>query len=88
MTSDADDYKGSSPRQAAARQRRLDGFGEAGAPPPGVKCDVLCEDHVGTYEAPYPCIWTDGAWTSAVTGERMEARVVRWRLSKDRNRRG
>lgn len=81
MTSRSDDYKGSNPRQAAARQNRLDGFGQAGDPPADIKCDLLCEDHVGTYELPYPCIWSAGAWTSAVSGEPVEARVVRWRVS-------
>ncbi|MBX9758787.1 MAG: hypothetical protein K2Y29_08410 [Beijerinckiaceae bacterium] len=81
MTAQSDDYKGSNPRQAAARQDRLDGFGEAGEPPPGVECDLLCEDHVGTYRLPFPCVWTSGAWASAQSGEAVEARVVRWRLS-------
>ena len=80
MTSDADDHPGSNPRQAAARRSRLEGFGEAGSPPPDSKCELLCEDHVGTYQLPYPCVWTNGAWKSAATGEPVQARVVRWRL--------
>lgn len=87
MTTGSNDYQGSNPRQAAARQSRLEGFGEAGEPPDGVQCDLLCEDHVGTYELPYPCIWTHGAWASAATGEAIAARVVRWRPRQGGQRR-
>jgi hypothetical protein len=91
MTSDTDDHPGSNPRQAAARRSRLESFGEDGAPPPGTNCDLLCEDHVGTYQVPYPCVWDGCLWRSADTGEPIEARVVRWRPSggaRQRTRRG
>lgn len=91
MTSDSSGYRGSNPRQAEARRTRLAGFSEAGAseggaPPAGVSCDLLCEDHVGTYELPFACVWIDGGWTSEATGDDVAARVVGWRRSRKQSR--
>ena len=82
MTSESSGYRGSNPRQAEARRTRLADFSEAGAPPDGVSCDLLCEDHVGTYELPFACVWIDGGWTSETTGDDVAARVVGWRRSR------
>jgi hypothetical protein len=42
------------PRRPSAR--RLGAFPGHGTPPAGVACDLLCEDHVGTYALPYPLV--------------------------------
>ena len=66
--------------QALARQFRLDDFPGEGTPPVNVPCDVLCEDHVGTYRLPFPCEWSGEFWRNAKTGEAIEGTVVAWRL--------
>lgn len=66
--------------QALARQIRLDDFPGEGAPPVDVPCDVLCEDHVGTYRLPFPCSWSGEFWRNAKTGEPIEGAVVAWRI--------
>jgi hypothetical protein len=66
--------------QAQARQFRLDDFPGEGQPPIDVPCDVLCEDHVGTYRLPFPCAWTGDHWRNAKTGEAIEGAVVAWRI--------
>lgn len=40
---------------------------------------LLCEDHVGSYVIPFPCIRREGAWRNAATGEPIEAEVIGWR---------
>jgi hypothetical protein len=67
---------------AAARQQRLSAFPGEGAPPTGVVCELLCEDHVGTYTLPYLCQWSNGTWRSVQTGEPVQGGVVGWRISK------
>jgi len=66
--------------QAIARQFRLDDFPGDGTPPVDVPCDVLCEDHVGTYRLPFPCEWSGEFWRNAKTGDAIERTVVAWRL--------
>ena len=66
--------------QALARQFRLDDFPGEGTPPVDIPCDVLCEDHVGTYRLPFPCSWSGEFWLNARTGEAIEGTVVAWRL--------
>ncbi len=66
--------------QALARQFRLDDFPGEGTPPVDVPCDVLCEDHVGTYRLPFPCSWSGEFWRNAKTGEPIEGVVVAWRI--------
>mgnify|MGYP001477237890 CR=1 FL=1 len=39
---------------------------------------LLCEDHVGSYVIPFPCILRDGVWRNAATGELIEAEVIGW----------
>ena len=67
----------------ATRQQRIDAFTHEGAPPADQPLEVLCEDHVGTYLIPFPCRWTDGDWTNAASGERIEATVIGWRARVD-----
>jgi len=69
--------------QAQARQFRLDDFPGQGEPPLGVLCDLLCEDHVGTYRLPFPCSWSGEHWRNARTGDAIEGAVVAWRLRID-----
>jgi hypothetical protein len=67
-------------QRAAARQRRLASFPGEGTPPVGKACQLLCEDHVGTYTLPYHCQWSDGTWLNLRTGEPIKAGVVVWRV--------
>jgi hypothetical protein len=71
---------GKESRRIAARQKRLAAFPGEGSPPAGIACDLLCEDHVGTYVLPYPCEWSKGSWRSIVTDEPVVAGVVGWRV--------
>jgi hypothetical protein len=66
-------------KRIAARGRRLAQFPGEGTPPAERACELLCEDHVGTYELPYLCHWLGGAWRNAETGEPVKAGVVAWR---------
>jgi len=69
-------------RRIAARQQRLAAFPGEGAPPANQACELLCEDHVGTYTLPYLCLWSKGTWRSAETGEAVKAGVVGWRQAR------
>lgn len=62
------------------RERRLAEFDGAGAPPPDMPVQVLCEDHSGTYQLPFFCRWVDGEWRNHESGGTVEATVVGWRL--------
>ena len=73
--------------QAQARQFRLDDFPGEGEPPVDAPCDVLCEDHVGTYRLPFPCAWAGDHWRNAQTGDPIEGEVVAWRLKNIATRR-
>jgi len=66
-------------KRIAARRLRLAAFPGEGTPPANQACELLCEDHVGTYTLPYPCYWAKGSWRSAKTGEPVKAGVVGWR---------
>jgi hypothetical protein len=67
-------------KRILARQKRLAAFPGTGTPPAAKACELLCEDHVGTYTLPYPCVWADGSWRSIATGEPVVAGVVGWRI--------
>ena len=67
-------------KRVAARHQRLDAFPGEGTPPGDVACELLCEDHVGTYTLPYLCQWSNGTWRSVKTGEPVKAGVVAWRV--------
>lgn len=64
------------------RERRLAEFNGQGDPPEGQPVQVLCEDHSGTYQLPFPCRFIDGAWQNADSGVAVDAAVVGWRLPK------
>jgi hypothetical protein len=66
----------------ATRERRLAEFDGAGIPPPGMPVQVLCEDHSGTYQLPFPCHYLDGRWHNHESGGMVEATVVGWRLPR------
>lgn len=71
-------------RRIAARMKRLDDYPGEGLPPPGTACELLCEDHVGTYALPYLCQWSDGSWRNIKTGEPVIGGVVAWRKTRHR----
>jgi hypothetical protein len=64
----------------ATRERRLAEFNGDGEPPPDQPVQVLCEDHSGTYQLPFPCRFVDGEWHNHESGGIVEATVVGWRL--------
>jgi hypothetical protein len=64
------------------RERRLAEFNGNGEPPPDQPVQVLCEDHSGTYQLPFPCRWVDGEWRNSESGSTVEATVVGWRLPR------
>lgn len=66
----------------ATRERRLAEFNGQGDPPPDLAVQVLCEDHSGTYQLPFPCNFVDGEWRNANSGSAVTAAVVGWRLPK------
>jgi hypothetical protein len=65
--------------QMATREKRLAQFNSEGEPPPNEPVQVLCEDHSGTYQLPFSCRFTDGAWRNHESGGTLEATVVGWR---------
>jgi hypothetical protein len=64
----------------ATREKRLAQFDGAGAPPADLPVQVLCEDQSGTYELPFACRFSDGAWRNHESGGMLEANVIGWRL--------
>ena len=68
--------------EMATRERRLAEFNGEGEPPPNQPVQVLCEDHSGTYQLPFPCRFTDGAWRNHESGGTVEATVVGWRMQR------
>src|ERR1700748_2218503 len=52
----------------ATRERRLAEFNGQGEPPPDQPVQVLCEDHSGTYQLPFPCRYVDGEWRNSESG--------------------
>jgi hypothetical protein len=64
----------------ATREKRLAQFDGVGEPPPGLPVQVLCEDQSGTYELPFACSFSNGAWRNQESGATLEATVVGWRL--------
>ena len=66
----------------STRERRIAEFDHEGAPPGDVQMELLCQDNSGTYRLPFPCIWRDGRWTNAATGEAIGAEVVGWRAPR------
>ncbi len=68
-------------KRVAARRQRLAAFPGEGMAPADQACELLCEDHVGTYTLPYLCYWGKGTWRSIKTGEQIKAGVVGWRTA-------
>jgi hypothetical protein len=66
----------------ATRERRLAEFNGQGDPIPDQAVQVLCEDHSGTYQLPFPCKFLDGQWHNAESGSLVEVAVVGWRLPR------
>jgi hypothetical protein len=66
----------------ATRERRLAEFNGEGEPPPNQPVQVLCEDHSGTYQLPFPCRFIDGTWLNHESGGAVEATVVGWRMRR------
>jgi hypothetical protein len=62
----------------ATREERLAEFTSSGEPPTQ-SCEILCEDHNGTYLPRFLGRFSDGVWRNSDTGERVEVRVVGWR---------
>ena len=62
----------------ATRQERLAEFTSSGEPPAEI-CEILCEDHNGTYMPPFLGRFSDRLWRNSDTGERVEVSVVGWR---------
>lgn len=69
----------------ATREKRLAEFDGKGPPPPGEDMEVLCEDHSGTYQLPFPCRFVDGRWLNTISGTPVEATVIGWRQPRRRD---
>lgn len=70
----------------ATREKRLAQFDGEGEPPPDLPVQVLCEDQSGTYELPFACRFSNGAWRNHESGGLLEANVIGWRMrGEDRN---
>jgi hypothetical protein len=69
----------------ATRNERLAGFNSEADPPESTQVRVLCEDHCGTFMLRFPCIFEDGAWKNAKTGEPLVSTVIAWQLMADRS---
>ena len=65
------------------RERRLAEF-EQGAPPTSQPLELLCLDKSGTYQLPFLCVWREGRWTNAETGDAIDSEVMGWRTPKPR----
>ena len=63
------------------RADRLADFITDADPAPETMVQVLCQDHVGTYTLPYPCLMSEGVWINAATRCPIEMAVVGWRTS-------
>jgi hypothetical protein len=63
----------------ATRERRLEAFTTAGEPEEGLRAQLLCEDHVGTYTTTFVCIWREGEWVNEKTNDKIVCLVVGWR---------
>ncbi len=64
----------------ALRAERIAEFISDRAPDDGLRVQLLCEDHVGTYTLPFLCLWTGSGWANAATMTAVDADVLGWRL--------
>jgi len=69
----------------ATRQERLGEFKES-IPPIGKPVQLLCEDHCGTYVAPFVCERRDGAWYRMGASKPAEANVIGWRRTSAKSK--
>ena len=69
----------------ATRERRLAEFNGNGEPPPDQPVQVLCEDHSGTYQLPFPAASSTANGATSESGGTVEATVVGWRLPRSSN---
>jgi hypothetical protein len=60
------------------RSERLDDFVTDRPPQAGLHVQVLAEDHVGTYLLPFACVFVEGAWRNAGSGDVIEVNVIGW----------
>ena len=67
----------------ATRAQRLAEFDGDGLPSENEVVQVLCEDKSGTYQLPFTCRWSDGAWRNSISGGTVEATVVGWRRTPE-----
>jgi hypothetical protein len=65
----------------ATRNGRLAEFTSNGEPPTQA-CEILCEDHNGTYVPRFMCRFSDGIWRNAETGVGVEVSVIGWRTPR------
>jgi hypothetical protein len=65
----------------ATRSSRLAEFTSNGEPPTEA-CEILCEDHNGTYVPRFMGCFSDGMWRNAQTGVRLEVSVIGWRAGR------
>jgi hypothetical protein len=63
----------------ATHKARLSEFVTDRLPSEGAEVEVLCQDHVGTYLAPFLCRHDSGVWMNAGSGEPVAAAVIGWR---------
>ncbi len=61
------------------RAERLRDFTTDADPPVGSLVEVLCEDHIGTYQLPFLCRSTPEGLRNERTGELIEGYVIGWR---------
>ncbi len=65
-------------------EHRLAEFNSGAPPDDGQRVELLCQDQSGTYKLPFLCVWREGRWTNAKTGEAIGSAVVGWRTPKPR----
>lgn len=63
----------------ATHEARLSEFVTDRAPSPGAEVEVLFQDHVGTYLAPFLCRYVEGVWRNASSNEPLVRDIVGWR---------
>ncbi|SDR58301.1 hypothetical protein SAMN05519103_06075 [Rhizobiales bacterium GAS113] len=63
------------------RQNRLAEFTSHGEPP-AQACEILCEDHNGTYVPPFMGLFSGGIWRNSKTGGQVEVPVIGWRTQR------
>jgi hypothetical protein len=62
-----------------SRERRLEEFTTVGEPGEGMRAQLLCEDHIGTYTTTFVCVRRAGEWVNEKTNDKILCLVVGWR---------